>query len=906
MLDIQLLGTPSVTVDGNDVEVDTRKAIAVLAYLVIEGTVERDLLATMFWADSPPDRARATLRRTLSALRSGIGSETLESDRTRVRLLDGFSCDVSDFTAAIAETGTHGHEPGDVCARCVPPLTRAATLYRGDFLGSFSVRDAPDFEDWARSVTESLRLQAGEALRRLAHAHAASGDYSSAIGAAKRWIGLDELHEPAHRLVMLLGAWAGDRAAAIKAYRDFVAILDRELGVAPLEETTELFEAILDEDLPPAPGLQRPVKAYPTPEPPATETDLIDRVDAIERLDQAVAGSRTSSQSVIVSGDSWMGKTRLLEHALADARSSGGQVAWSTAFRAETHLPYGVAIQLLESLIEFVDDEGNLASWVWEELARLLPRLTPHAVPPDTGQLGELRLRDAFLSLVELVANKGALTLVVDDAQWIDPASANLIAYLRRRAEDLPLLVVIATRSTEDLHPSLREWVSDVNDHVVLAPLEAADLTDDRPLGDLQSIVDATGGIPLLVKEGLDAGGVSADSSSVTRYIDSRRARLTDLASQVMTAAAVLDGMCDASLLRDTSGRTEEEVVEAVEELISAGLLREQDDERLRFTLDVVERVTYESTSLIRRRLLHKRAATAMQGRARSHTDARLATAIAGHLREAGDDDAADWYRRAGDLARGVFANSEAVTAYETAIALGYGDVGAVRLALGELSMTVGDYETANRELQAAASQSEGATLALVEHRIGNLHRVLGRFDLAEESFALAAEEHPRRSGLYADWALLRDRVGDGDGAIDLAYRALGVAETDSETARARNVLGLVVDDEREARDHVDRALEASAEMGPDRMAALNNKAHLLAGAGDHGAAIALVKEAVDIAVRAGYRHQHAALLNHLADLNHRAGNREDAEAALTQAVTIFAEIDSGDWRPEVWLLRRW
>lgn len=84
------------------------------------------------------------------------------------------------------------------------------------------------------------------------------------------------------------------------------------------------------------------------------------------------------------------------------------------------------------------------------------------------------------------------------------------------------------------------------------------------------------------------------------------------------------------------------------------------------------------------------------------------------------------------------------------------------------------------------------------------------------------------------------------------------------------------------------------------------NKAHLIASAGDYDAAIALVVEAADIASRTGYRHHQAALLDHLADLHHRAGRREEAERALTDAVTIFADIHSGDWKPELWLLRQW
>jgi tetratricopeptide (TPR) repeat protein len=441
---------------------------------------------------------------------------------------------------------------------------------------------------------------------------------------------------------------------------------------------------------------------------------------------------------------------------------------------------------------------------------------------------------------------------------------------------------------------------------VSLGPLTVEDLADEHPEADLPAVIDATGGIPLLVQEALTTGEISPESSSVLEYIESRRRRLSDLSGQVLAAASVLSGMCDPGLLRETSGRTEEEVVEAVEELVGSGLLKELDDDRLGFTLDVLERVTYESTSLIRRRLLHRRAAEALQARARTRHDARLTAATAGHLRMAGSDEASEWYRRAGDLAREVRAGEEARLAYETAIALGHPEVGALRLALGEIAITSGDYDLAAQELQSAAAQSAGPTLAVVEHRIGELNRLLGRFDLAEESFARAEPGHPHPSDLYADWALLRHRVGDPEGAIELAEKAVTEATTDVERARALNVSGLVSTDPNQALARIEQALAVSGPLDPARMAALNNKAHLLATSGDYEGATALVEEAIGIAEQTGYRHHRAALLNHLADLHHRSGRRAEAEQALTEAVTIFADIDSGDWRPEVWLLRQW
>jgi tetratricopeptide (TPR) repeat protein len=286
-----------------------------------------------------------------------------------------------------------------------------------------------------------------------------------------------------------------------------------------------------------------------------------------------------------------------------------------------------------------------------------------------------------------------------------------------------------------------------------------------------------------------------------------------------------------------------------------------------------------------------------------------VVTATADHLRAAGSEEAAIWYRRAGDLSREVFANDEAAASYELALALGHPETSEIRLALGELAMARGDYETATQELRTAASHAEGSTLAVVEHRLGDLNRVLGRFELAEESYASAEGAHPQPAELYAAWALLRHRIGDTDAAIDFASQAEKAARASGDQrslARALNILGVVSPDPAQAAEHIDDALALSNPNDPSRIAALNNKAHLLGSNGATADAIELVDEAIGIASRAGFRHHQAALLNHLADLEHQRGRDTEAEAALTEAVTLFADVVAGDWEPEVWLLREW
>jgi DNA-binding SARP family transcriptional activator/Tfp pilus assembly protein PilF len=892
--------------------VDTRKAIALLAYLTIETTATRDRLASLLWPESNTERSRATLRRTLSSLRTAVGHEVVTADRISVALADDTPSDIRAFTTEIESTFQHDHDRGDVCSLCIPHLERATALYRGDFLEGFSMRDAAEFDDWARTVTESLRIQAGVAFQRLAMAKAASGDYSGALRSVHSWIELDSLHEPAYRLLMLLHAWDGDRPGAVEAYRRCVAVLDQELGVPPLEETTELFEAILDEDLPPAPGVRRKVKAQATT---AAQPDaMIDREAETATLLQVLDGLTVSGEVIAVTGSAWMGKTRLLEELVVAARESGRSVLSTRAFRMEQELPFGVVAQLLRSAAPLIERRLDLLPmWAIGEIARLVPELHQAPVSTEsTDPFGELRLYDGVFTVLSELAHIQPLVLVVDDVQWLDPASAGLISYLASRLAATPILLVFALRSGEPLSEVTEGLVSTAETKVDLQPLSIDQLVDIA--GTIEAATDLhrrTGGIPLLITEELTPrGDRGPEGLGMMRYMEARLREVSDLGRQVATAAAVLNGVCDAGLLRETSGRTEDEIVDAVEELISAGLLREvPDGDGLVFNLDALERLAYESTSLIRRRLLHRRAATALSERPHATSEPRLAAAVAFQLERAGSDESAEWYRRAADLSRAVYAHVEARSLYEKALGLGHNDPAAIHLALGEIAMSLGDYDRALQELTGAAALADGDQLGLAEHRLGEVHRLLGRFPLAAENYERALNLHPQPAELHADWALLLQRTGDPSGALDEAERAVAAANETGDPrqqSRAQNILGVISSDPSTAMSHLQEAMRLAGEDDLLRMAALNNQALLHTAAGEDKPAVDLIEEAIQIAARTGNRHREAALHNHLADLHHRAGREDAAERELMEAVSLFADVNAGGQEPEVWLLRQW
>jgi DNA-binding SARP family transcriptional activator len=256
-LRLALLGPPRVERDGDPVEVDTRKAIALLAYVAVAvGWQSRDGIAALLWPDYDRTHARGALRRTLSVLNRALaGGDWLRVERAAVRLdTEHAWFDVRRCSQLLAACAAHGHPVAEVCARCVDPLAEAVALHRGDFLAGFSLRDSDSFDEWQSFQADGLRRELAGALDRLTRGLAGTGRWEEAAAAARRWLALDPLHEPAHQRLMRLYAWSGQRAAALRQYRACVRVLDDELGVAPLEDTTALYQAILENRVdPPAP-----------------------------------------------------------------------------------------------------------------------------------------------------------------------------------------------------------------------------------------------------------------------------------------------------------------------------------------------------------------------------------------------------------------------------------------------------------------------------------------------------------------------------------------------------------------------------------------------------------------------------------------------------------------------------
>jgi predicted ATPase/DNA-binding SARP family transcriptional activator len=334
-----LLGPPRLERDGELVRINRRKALALLCYVAVtDQTHRRETLATLFWPDTATALAHSYLRRDLSVLNKELGPGCLDVDRDQVGPAReggagaGLWVDVNHFRRLLQECETHDHPSDETCPQCMPLLGEAVALHRGDFMTGFSLPDSSGFDDWQLFEQETLRRELTTAIHALVRGHSAQGEYEAGIAYTRRWLQLAPWDEKAHRQLMVLLTWDGDRSAALRHYHECVRVLEDELDQPPDGATLKLYEAIRDGQ-PPTPPVLAESPAPPPPPvvvgralPPAS-TPFVNRASELAEIEELLVHEPACRLLTLV-GPGGIGKTRLALQAASqvlDAFPSGVQ-----------------------------------------------------------------------------------------------------------------------------------------------------------------------------------------------------------------------------------------------------------------------------------------------------------------------------------------------------------------------------------------------------------------------------------------------------------------------------------------------------------------------------------------------------------------------------------------------------
>jgi DNA-binding SARP family transcriptional activator len=464
-LHLSLLGTPVVKHGEHTLTFSTRKALALLVYLAVEGGLHpRKTLSEAFWPELDTQHGRAALRATLLELRRlleashGPGEPAhllIKRDMLGVEQGSSLLLDLRLVEAASKQVG-RGVEPlaGEGREALLAQLEQATRLARGPFLAGFTLRDSQFFDDWTRQERESWHLRLHQLFDALSMLYERAGDAERAIETVTRWLSFDPLTEEGYRRLMRLRFSQGDRVGALRAYARGRAVLADELQVEPEPETVALAKRIRHTAPSRSPQVRhlRPPHALPG-QPPANllEGSFLGRTaefgTLIECYQRAQAGQ---PQLVLLQGETGIGKTRLASEFLGWAQAQGADVLVGRALQTGRQLPYQPLIDVLRLLLEQGGVPNELGSPVWlAELSRLLPELrerSPDLPVSSTDEaLGHTRLFEATARLLHLWAGRRPLVLLLDDMQWADIATLDLVLYLARSLSDqgAPVLLLI-------------------------------------------------------------------------------------------------------------------------------------------------------------------------------------------------------------------------------------------------------------------------------------------------------------------------------------------------------------------------------------------------------------------------------------------------------------------------------
>jgi oligopeptide transport system substrate-binding protein len=410
-------------------------------------------------------------------------------------------------------------------------------------------------------------------------------------------------------------------------------------------------------------------------------------------------------QMLLVSGEPGIGKTRLVREITTQVQISGG-TALTGACYAEGGVPYTPFAQILRRAIEIWQDEiQDMPDFVLVDLLSLLPDLQTRfpdlklELKFDDPKAEQHRLFENLVLFFTTLSERKPLLLVIEDLHWADSGTLHLLRYLARNTRRSRIMLTSTFRDVipveaqvfqEMLLDLRREGLADQlrlprlnreQSEEMLGNLFAEEITPEF----LDGMYDETEGNPFYIEEVckalVDSGTLYYQDGrwhrpsveelgipqNVRVAIESRIRVLPANTQETLQLSAVLGRQFDLETLTYASDLEEDTIIEALELAERAQLIeyiREDGKNSYTFAHTLIPTTLVESTRASKRRKLHLQAATAMETYHPEDFEA-----LAHHYHLAGEiEKAADYYLKAGDRARSLYAHQEAISSYKQAL----------------------------------------------------------------------------------------------------------------------------------------------------------------------------------------------------------------------------------------------
>lgn len=707
-----MLGAVQAFIGPEAVDLGTRKQRALVSVLALGAgrPVSVDTIVDTLWPQGAPPGVSGTLQAYVAGLR-----RALEPDRAArapstvlVTVAPGYALRVAEDDLDVARFDRAVSRAHRTIGQHVR-LHESSGLTREELSGIVSDLDAAlaewrgtpylELEDAPSAVAERARLEELRvvALEDRAVAALELGHHATLAGELEALTTAYPLRERLWGLRAIALTRSGRQAEALEALRTVREVLDDELGLEPGPQLRELQSAVLRQD----PALDwrptsAPTAAPTAPTTPAQPTQPGERpararADGPAEADHRVQGIvPTLPPWPLVGRDDELGDLlQALEHARAGTPGLAALVGEPGI--GKSRLAAELAAQAVERGVTVLlgrcsQDDGAPPLWPWRQVLRGLGRDLPDEEPDDDGG-GRFRTWEAIAGEVVDAARGRPLLVVLDDLHWADVASLRVLRLLGETMHDARLLVLGTWRSHPEPADALLDAVETfARRHAVrrdlrgLSPDEAgrvvAAVSEAIPSDEeAKALRERTEGNPFflveyarLAREGGDLSALVAEAdppAAVHDVLVRRLQRLPETTSSALRWAAVVGRAFDLATLAGASRLDEDDLLDALDPALEAGLLREDGVDRYLFGHALVRDTIYRHIPSARRARAHARVAESLQGVSGRETE------VARHWLRAGPAHASRaWLAAVGAaaLARRLHAHEEAADLLRSAL----------------------------------------------------------------------------------------------------------------------------------------------------------------------------------------------------------------------------------------------
>lgn len=618
---IKLFGKPHVKIDGQLIEVSLKKSEALLYYIAYEKRVSRDELAGLIWCDVPDVTAKKNLRNSLYRLKKDLDFELFDCPNKHMVEM-GKSVDI--------EIDIDGDEHYFL------------EQYQGRFLEAFAIKEAEGFEKWRLEVENALnqkylKLAQGK-IDQLIQAEA----YDEALAIATVMHRIDEYDELSSRQLMTLHYHMGQYKQITEVYNTLKTLLDEEMGIQPDKVTRDHYYSLIY-----SPKTdEKEQSAY---------FGRLKEAETIERtLHQMAIGQ--NRQSIIVSGEAGVGKTKLLESCLSRYKSTF-KVLKATCYPAESGYAYKAWNDIFMQLSGLLEEQRiEIPIFAKQVLTKFFPGFDEWSASqsmenPET--INSDYLEKLTMKLFDRLLKKTRLIVYVDDLQWMDPMSLRLLLSLVHHVEGFAFVATVRNEFSETLDDFMGQLYK--YDRMLLISLDRfseeesyafMDYLTDHPLSSEQKkqIYNESEGNAFFIVE----GSVAIQQDLADRrhrfkgILDSRFIGLDAHEVKLISMLSMFFDELDFELLCKLYITDEDTLLETIQSLKRRYLIKEIEGEtslKIKFTHHKLREHVYSQTPATKKRILHNRIGSLLEeGLSGDSKDLLLYQKLIYHYESAGNN----------------------------------------------------------------------------------------------------------------------------------------------------------------------------------------------------------------------------------------------------------------------------